>query len=153
MSEAPRLPTVFPSVSAAGGEPRPESPINLPELLEFPFGLVLIIGHAAAVASVAARLAADGSPASTQHDLAVEIIVLPGTGAAGAVDRRRLTVREQQIAGLVAQGLDNESIARRLAVSLATVRTHVHNSLLKLGFANRAQLAVWAASPASHPFG
>ncbi len=56
-----------------------------------------------------------------------------------------LTVREREIAGLLAAGLANRAIAGRLVVSERTVETHVRNLLAKLGLANRTQVAAWAA--------
>ena len=55
---------------------------------------------------------------------------------------RVLTAREYEIAGLVAQGLSNKHIARRLTISEGTVKIHLHNTFEKLGGANRTSLAV-----------
>ena len=44
-----------------------------------------------------------------------------------------LTARERQILELMVDGLDRPEIARRLVVSLNTVRTHTRNTLAKLG--------------------
>ncbi|WP_067477227.1 LuxR C-terminal-related transcriptional regulator [Actinomadura hibisca] len=57
--------------------------------------------------------------------------------------RERLTRREQEIAGLVAEGLSNRQIAERLVISKRTVDSHVEHILAKLGFASRAQVAGW----------
>ncbi len=54
-----------------------------------------------------------------------------------------LTKREQQVAELVADGLSNKDIAVRLVIAPRTAETHVENSLVKLGFATRTQLAAW----------
>jgi DNA-binding CsgD family transcriptional regulator len=54
-----------------------------------------------------------------------------------------LSPRELEVAGLVAEGLSNPAIARRLYLSRATVAHHVANILAKLGFAARAQIAAW----------
>ncbi len=52
-----------------------------------------------------------------------------------------LTPREAEILKLVAEGLPNKEIARRLYLSLATVKNHVHSILDKLGVPGR-----WAAA-------
>jgi predicted ATPase/DNA-binding CsgD family transcriptional regulator len=56
-----------------------------------------------------------------------------------------LTVRELEIAGLVARGLSNRGIAAELTISPATAARHVANIFGKLGFTSRAQVAAWAA--------
>jgi len=52
-----------------------------------------------------------------------------------------LTPREREIAALIADGLSNKQIARRLSIELATVKNHVHNILRKLGVSRRDQIA------------
>ena len=54
-----------------------------------------------------------------------------------------LTRRELQILCLIEAGLGNKEIARRLAISLGTTKSHVHNLLAKLGFQRRGQVAAW----------
>ena len=49
----------------------------------------------------------------------------------------QLTDREHDVLELVAQGLDNLSIARRLGLSDKTVRNNLSNILTKLGVADR----------------
>ena len=44
-----------------------------------------------------------------------------------------LTPRETEVLHHVAAGLQNKEVARNLGLSLATVRNHVHNILVKLG--------------------
>lgn len=61
-------------------------------------------------------------------------------------DRRLsgLTSREQEVGSLVAVGSSNQQIARRLQISLATVKDHVHAILTKTGFESRTQfIAAW----------
>ena len=55
-----------------------------------------------------------------------------------------LSPREMEVADLVAEGLANQAIARRLFLSRATVASHVAHILTKLGFSSRAQIAAWA---------
>lgn len=50
-----------------------------------------------------------------------------------------LTDREQEVVGLLAEGLTNAQIAKRLTVSLATAKFHVGGVLSKLGVSNRAE--------------
>ncbi|MFP5252704.1 MAG: response regulator [Actinomycetes bacterium] len=66
----------------------------------------------------------------------------PDPGLARAV--QRLTPREHDVWGLVAQGMSNAEIARRLSVSVTTVKTHVAHLLDKLGARDRLQLAALA---------
>jgi DNA-binding CsgD family transcriptional regulator len=56
-----------------------------------------------------------------------------------------LSPREIEVADLVAEGLSNPAIARRLYLSRPTVASHVAHILVKLGFSSRAQIAAWAA--------
>jgi len=51
--------------------------------------------------------------------------------------------RETDVARLVAEGLSNKQIGARLFISERTVESHVRNSLDKLGFSSRAQIASW----------
>ena len=55
-----------------------------------------------------------------------------------------LTEREDEVLRLVAQGLSNQEIARKLNISDPTVRTHVSNIMSKLHLATRIQAALYA---------
>lgn len=64
--------------------------------------------------------------------------VAPATGTAG------LTRREVDVVRLVAEGLTNRQIARRLVLSEATVKTHLNHVLSKLDVDGRPGLVAWA---------
>jgi DNA-binding NarL/FixJ family response regulator len=68
-----------------------------------------------------------------------------------ALARAPLTDREREILDMIGQGLPNKEIARRLQIELATVKSHVHNILGKLGVNSRteaAALVVWPRAEA-----
>lgn len=77
---------------------------------------------------------------------------LAATGAGRPADRRAgareqvaaLTSRERDVLTLIAAGLSNGQIARRLGVVEGTVKVHVSSILARLGVANRAAAAVLA---------
>ena len=54
-----------------------------------------------------------------------------------------LTGRELEVAGLVAAGLTNQAIARRLVIAPRTAEAHVENIRRKLEVRSRAQIATW----------
>ncbi|MFJ8626472.1 response regulator [Kitasatospora sp. NPDC093550] len=55
-----------------------------------------------------------------------------------------LSVREQEVLAMVAEGLSNADIGRRLVIGTGTVKDCVSDILAKLGVANRVQAAVIA---------
>jgi DNA-binding CsgD family transcriptional regulator len=56
----------------------------------------------------------------------------------------KLTDRENEIFKLIAGGLSNREISRRLFISESTVENHIHNIYEKLDIANRAQAVALA---------
>ncbi|ARX87985.1 response regulator transcription factor [Streptomyces alboflavus] len=66
---------------------------------------------------------------------------LPQQGRSYGTGRRAadLTPRESEVIVLLAQGKSNAEVAEKLSVSLATVRSHVHHVLRKMGVSTRAQ--------------
>src|SRR5262245_32365646 len=68
----------------------------------------------------------------------------PPPAAAG----QGLPPREAEILRLVAEGLGNKQIARRLGVAVTTVRTHLNSLYGKLRVESRVELALYAAQTA-----
>ena len=66
----------------------------------------------------------------------------PGTGA--GFGPASLTPREREVAALVAEGLSNGEIAKRLFISENTVKNHVRNILEKLQLHSRMEAVMYA---------
>ena len=56
---------------------------------------------------------------------------------------RRLSDREREIAFLLADGLTDAVIARRLGLTPGTVHSYIRHIRLRLGLASRAEIAAW----------
>lgn len=69
---------------------------------------------------------------------------IASTFSGGSDHGTTLTEREREVIKLVANGLSNHEIAKKLMISERTARTHVSNILLKIGVASRTQAALWA---------
>jgi DNA-binding NarL/FixJ family response regulator len=61
---------------------------------------------------------------------------LPGLG--------ELTPREREVVALIALGLSNEEISKKIYISPSTAKTHATRAMTKLGARDRAQLVVFA---------
>ncbi|MYW48438.1 response regulator transcription factor [Streptomyces sp. SID161] len=88
-----------------------------------------------------------GLSPSVQRRL-LERLSQPETAAAPAPGEALdgLTARETEVLVLIADGLSNQEIARRLHVSTATVKTHINNLFAKTGLKDRAQAVRYAYS-------
>jgi DNA-binding NarL/FixJ family response regulator len=84
------------------------------------------------------------APSTTRRLLDRFAPMLPADDAPAASELEDLTERERQVLILVAQGLSNAELAKRLFVSEATVKTHVGRILAKLGLRDRVQAVVFA---------
>ncbi|MEU9605201.1 response regulator transcription factor [Streptomyces sp. NPDC048057] len=73
-----------------------------------------------------------------------EFALRPPQGRPDATALDAVTGREREVLELVARGLSNTEIARRLYVGLSTVKTHVSHLLGKFDARDRAQLVIAA---------
>jgi DNA-binding NarL/FixJ family response regulator len=67
-----------------------------------------------------------------------------GAGSSAASQVGRLSDRERAVLVLIADGLSNADIAKRIHVSVGTVKDHVSALLTKLGVGSRVQAALVA---------
>jgi DNA-binding NarL/FixJ family response regulator len=91
-------------------------------------------------------LGADGAAAHAEAmlaELGEAEACRPSRSSAGPL--ARLSPREREVLGLVAEGLTNQQIAERLVLSEHTVHRHMTNILRKLGSPSRAAAASLAA--------
>jgi DNA-binding NarL/FixJ family response regulator len=79
-------------------------------------------------------------PPQLCHTLFRFVAESPREAPAGSpVARPELTLRQQQLVGLVAQGLTNKEIASRLNLSEFTVRNHIHRILRQVDAESRSE--------------
>jgi DNA-binding NarL/FixJ family response regulator len=82
----------------------------------------------------AARGDAPLAPPAARHLLA----------ARSEEQRADLSKREREVLTLLAEGLPNKLIARRLEISEKTVKTHLTSVFQRIGVSDRTQAALWA---------
>jgi DNA-binding NarL/FixJ family response regulator len=87
----------------------------------------------------------DRQPESETVPLAVPKMP-PGSPPASAGAYESLTERELEVLALIARGDSNQEIARRLVITMATVKTHVNHLFGKLEAESRVQLVARARS-------
>lgn len=99
----------------------------------------------------AVRAVADGSPVLSPAATARVIAAATGPQSSHARDSTRLaarqrlstlTERERETARAIADGLGNPEIARKLHISVATVKAHTGSLFAKLTVQNRVQIAL-----------
>jgi DNA-binding NarL/FixJ family response regulator len=94
----------------------------------------------------AVRVAARGdallAPSITR--MLIETYITRPLIAGGDAGLEGLTNREREAVALVAQGMSNDEIGRRMVISSATAKTHINRAMAKLHARDRAQLVVLA---------
>ena len=73
------------------------------------------------------------------------VLGLKGVVADRPAETGPLSVREREVAALIARGRTNRQIAEELVIAERTVAAHVEHIMTKLDFASRTQIGVWAA--------
>jgi two-component system nitrate/nitrite response regulator NarL len=91
------------------------------------------------VASIVAAAAGEARfPPRVATTLLRRVSALAAYPTSASADSTVLTARERQIVDLIAEGLSNKEIAKRLYIEVATVKNHVHNILEKLNVSRRS---------------
>jgi DNA-binding CsgD family transcriptional regulator len=104
-------------------------------------------GEEARVVAIAARSDLEHWPGWRRDEVDALIAELqpgPSAKSSAAATGSDLTVREREVAVLLAEGLTNVQLARRLHISPKTAAVHVSNILGKLDMSSRAEVAAWA---------
>jgi DNA-binding NarL/FixJ family response regulator len=84
---------------------------------------------------------------ANDEDLAATVV---GANGPTLDPRESLSRREREVYQLACQGLSNATIAKRLFISEATVKVHMHHVFDKLGVRSRTALALNAARDRLH---
>lgn len=74
-----------------------------------------------------------------------------GSARSVLMESVRMTKRERQVVGLIADGMTNKEIAHELHLSTSTVKSHIHNILEKLALRSRVQIAKYAHTSGEYP--
>jgi len=97
------------------------------------------------VAAVRVIAAGDAllAPAVTRS-VVEEFVRRPASPSRPPAALDELTPREREVLDLLARGLSNPEICKRLVISDATAKTHVARILQKLGLRDRVQVVIYA---------
>ncbi|MFI5687476.1 response regulator [Streptomyces sp. NPDC051636] len=96
------------------------------------------------VRAVESVLSGDAGLSPSVQRRLLERLSEPEPQSAPAAAPDGLTARETEVLVLIAEGLTNQEIARKLHVSTATVKTHINNLFAKTGLKDRAQAVRYA---------
>ncbi len=69
------------------------------------------------------------------------VVRVPSTSLPASTALQSLTPREREVAALIAEGLSNKQIGRRLVITVGTVKHYVHQILEKTGLPGRVAIA------------
>src|SRR5712691_12241883 len=94
-----------------------------------------------------------GQPGEARHAPGwerVDGVAVPIERTNGHVRRSALTLRQREIAALIARGRSNADIAKQLVLTNGTVANHVASILQRLDLDTRTQIATWAVEEGIH---
>lgn len=118
-------------------------------------GLVALNPGLPAFALAAASLRSEPMPPFAVEPEIAAVTLRPVEAVPGSRDGRTtsgtwglLTAAEARVARLVADGLTNKAVARRLAISRHTVDSHLRHAYAKLGVTSRVELTLRAVAEA-----
>jgi predicted ATPase/DNA-binding CsgD family transcriptional regulator len=94
------------------------------------------------------RQAGRTMPQEAVRELATRIAAPPAAERTPSVE---LTVRQREVATLVAAGHTNRQIGRALGISEKTAEIHVHNIMERINAPSRAGIAAWVATRGLQP--
>jgi DNA-binding CsgD family transcriptional regulator len=106
-------------------------------------GALLLAADAAGCAALAHQRAGDRRPAAGSTAVATRLARACDGARTPGLDQLtppRLSAREEEVARLAADGLNNQDIAGRLVLSVRTVEAHLASVYTKLGIHRRGQL-------------
>jgi DNA-binding NarL/FixJ family response regulator len=104
------------------------------------FGFILKDAEPDEIVEAVRAAAAGGSPL----DPRAARVLLEARRSGGSPGRPPLSEREREVLDLVAAGLANKQIARRLGIAERTVKAHMSRVFQALGVSDRTQAALWA---------
>ena len=73
------------------------------------------------------------------------VVRMPSASGLPGASLQALTLREREVAALVADGLSNKQIAARMRITVGTVKHYVHQILEKTGLVSRVAIATHMA--------
>jgi DNA-binding NarL/FixJ family response regulator len=103
-----------------------------------------VLKHASPDELLEAIRAAHGGGAPLDPKAARVLLDRQRQGGAARAARSSLSEREEEVLRLVATGLANKHIARRLGIAERTVKAHLTNIFQRIEVTDRTQAALWA---------
>jgi DNA-binding NarL/FixJ family response regulator len=120
------------------------SDVDLPELLQI--GWVGLLPSQASGAEIVAALDAATAGLMTIHPTLLDsLLTLNGSLQSKPPQAEALTPREVEVLALLAEGLSNKAIARRLHLSEHTIKYHTTAIFAKLNVSSRTEAAIAGA--------